>query len=135
MCGSDKYSLVELVSEGRMMAGLDPSILKRHKGPPVPELARRYPQQTVVHRYSPDEWLQVQFGLEAALAQSGIPGTDYVECSALAIDVLTGRLHDIAMRLGVEKYRLHTTGYEHGLEVTVVFETVAEAMLFKFALP
>jgi hypothetical protein len=117
------------------MTSLDPSILKRVKGPSVLELAQRHPQQTVVYRYSSDEWLKVQFGLETALAQSGIPGWEHVECSALAIDVLTGRLHDIAMRFGVENYRLDTTDYEQGLEVTVVLENVADAMLFKMALP
>jgi hypothetical protein len=122
--------------EGCLGAKLHHSVLKRLSGPSVRELAQRYPDRTVVHTISGTEWFEEQQRIEQALYAGGYFRTDYMELCIPAMEALVGDLHAIAMERSLGRYHVDSGSNENGdLEITMVFATVKDAMVFKMALP
>jgi hypothetical protein len=118
------------------VTNLYPSILRRISGPSVQELARLHPDRTVVHTISHDEWFEEQHRIEQALYAGGYFRTDYMELCVPAMEALVGDLHEIAMERSLGRYDVDSGSNENGdLEITMVFATVKDAMVFKMALP
>jgi hypothetical protein len=121
--------------EGCPGANLHHSILKRLSGPSVREIAQRYPDRTVVHTISGTEWFEEQRRIEQALEAGGYNRTGHMELCIPAMEALVGDLHEIAMERSLGHYDVASVPNENGdLEITMVFATVKDAMVFKMAL-
>jgi hypothetical protein len=122
--------------EGCLGTNLHQSILKCLSGPSVRELARLYPDRTVVHTISGTEWFEEQWRMEQALDAGGYTRTGHMELCIPAMEALVGDLHDIAIEKDLYDYQVDSGPNENGdLEITMVFATVKDAMVFKMALP
>ncbi|MFC5083574.1 hypothetical protein [Microvirga arabica] len=73
--------------------------------------------------------------MERALHAGGYTRAGHLELCSMAMDALVGDLHDIVTDKDLNDYDVVTRVSENGhLEITMVFATVSDAMLFKMAL-
>jgi hypothetical protein len=115
---------------------LSDSLLDMLTRPPVKTLARLHPDRTIVHTIPCGEWSEEQQRQEQVFRTARHPGWEHIEFVGPAMDVLEGRLHDIAVECGINGYDIASEPNQDGdLEITMVFASPKDAMVFKMALP
>lgn len=102
--------------------------------PTVAELARRYPDRTYVHTIPAATLHREEMEVARALLAGGHRKADRIEPFTVAVEILIDDLHDIAVYQSIDNYRTDYAINEYGnLEITFVFASLAQAVLFRLA--
>jgi hypothetical protein len=112
------------------------SLLDMLTKPPVKTLAQLHPDRTIVHTIPGSEWFDEQQRQEQVYRAVAYPGWEHIEFARPAMDVLEGRLHEIAVERCIDGYDIASEPNQDGdLEITLVFASTKDVMVFKMALP